>query len=153
MYRFNLEPLLNHRRYQEEVFQKELAGLKMRLSAEKDKLWILRQKKRKYVQQLQEKQTEGRPASEIKLFVDFVDQLSKEMEAQRQNLLEAERDFNLKRQDLIAALKKRKTLDRLKEKGLQAYEQEQFKKERSFMDEVASRQSRSGFKTTSNQKP
>ena len=37
-------------------------------------------------------------------------------------------------------MKKRKTLDRLKEKGLQAYEQEQFKKERSFMDEVASRQ-------------
>ena len=140
MYRFNLEPLLNHRRYQEEVFQKELAGSKIRLAAEKDKLWVLRQKKRKYVQQLQEKQTDGRPASEIKLFVDFVDQLSKEMDTQRQNVLEAERDFNLKRQDLIAALKKRKTLDRLKEKGLQAYEQEQFKKERSFMDEVASRQ-------------
>jgi flagellar FliJ protein len=92
------------------------------------------------VQQLQEKQTGGRQASEIKLFVDFVDQLSKEMDAQRQNVLEAERDFNLKRQDLIAAMKKRKTLDRLKEKGLQAYEQEQLKKERSFMDEVASRQ-------------
>jgi flagellar FliJ protein len=93
------------------------------------------------VQQLQEKQTDGRPASEIKLFVDFVEQLSKEMETQRQNVLQAERDFNLKRQDLIAAMKKRKTLDRLKEKGLQAYEQEQFKKERSLMDEVASRQS------------
>ena len=139
MYRFNLESLLNHRRYQEEVFQKELAGLKIRLAAEKDKLWVLRQKKRKYLQQLQEKQTEGRPASEIKLFVDFVDQLSKEMEAQRQNVLEAEHDFNLKCQDLIAAMKKRKTLDRLKEKGLQTYEQEQLKKERSFMDEVAGR--------------
>jgi flagellar biosynthesis chaperone FliJ len=37
-------------------------------------------------------------------------------------------------------MKKRKILDRLKEKGLQAYEQEQLKKERSFMDEVAGRQ-------------
>ena len=145
MYRFNLEPLLNHRRYQEEVLQKELAGAKIRLAAERDKLWILRQKKRKTVQQLQEKQTDGRPASEIKLFVDFVDQLSKETEIQKQNVLEAERNFSLKRRDLIAAMKKRKTLDRLKEKDLQAYEQEQFKKERSFMDEVASRQS--------NQKP
>lgn len=140
MYRFNLEPLLNHRRYQEEILQKELAGSKIRLAAEKDKLWILRQKKRKYVQQLQEKQTDGRPVSEIKLFVDFVEQLAKEMEAQRQNVLHAERDLNLKRQDLIAAMKKRKTLDRLKEKGLQTYEQEQLKRERSFMDEVASRQ-------------
>jgi flagellar FliJ protein len=140
MYRFNLESLLNHRRYQEEILQKELAGLKVRLAAEKDKLWVLRQKKRKTVQQLQEKQTDGRPVSEIKLFVDFLDQLSKQMEAQRENVLEAERHFSLKRRDLIAAMKKRKTLDRLKEKGLQAYEQGQFKKERSFMDEVAGRQ-------------
>ena len=140
MYRFNLESLLNHRRYQEEILQKELADLKKRLAAEKDKLWVLRQKKRQNVQQLQEKQTDGGPASEIKLYVDFVDQLSKETEAQRQNLLEAERHFNLKRQDLIAAVKKRKTLDRLKEKGLQAYQQEQFKKERSLMDEVAGHQ-------------
>jgi flagellar FliJ protein len=140
MYRFKLEPLLNHRRYQEEILQKELAGLKVRLAAEKDKLWLLRQKKRKYVQQLQEKQTDGRAVSEIKLFVDFVGRLSKDIEAQKQNVLKAERDFNRKRQDVIAAMKERKTLDRLKEKGLQAYEQEQFKKERNFMDEVASRQ-------------
>jgi flagellar FliJ protein len=140
MYRFNLEPLLNHRRYQEEILQKDLAGLKIRLVAEKDKLRVLRQKKRKCVQQLQEKQTDGGTASEIKLYIDFVGQLSKEMEAQRQKVLEAERNFNLKRQDLIAAVKKRKTLDRLKEKGLQAYEREQLKKERSFMDEVAGHQ-------------
>jgi flagellar FliJ protein len=140
MYQFNLEPLLNHRRYQVEVLQKELADLKIRLEAEKDKLWLLRQKKRKTVLLLQEKQTDGRPASEIKLYIDFVEQLSKKMEAQKQNVLEAERNFSLKRQDLVAAMKKRKILDRLKEKGLQAYEQEQLKKERSLMDEVAAHQ-------------
>ena len=89
---------------------------------------------------LQEKQTDGRPASEIKLYIDFVEQLSKEMEAQKQNVLEAERNFSLKRQDLIAAMKKRKILDRLKEKGLQAYEREQLKKERNVLDEVAAHQ-------------
>ena len=140
MYQFNLEPLLNHRRYQEEVLQKELAELKIRLEAEKVKLWLLRQKKRKTVLLLQEKQTDGRPASEIKLYIDFVEQLSKKMEAQKQNVKEAERNYSLKRQDLVAAMKKRKILDRLKEKGLQAYEQEQLKKERNLMDEVAARQ-------------
>lgn len=140
MYQFNLEPLLNHRRYQVEVLQKELAELKLRLDGEKAKLWRLRQKKRETVLLLQEKQTDGRPASEIKLCIDFVEQLSKKMEAQKQNVLEAERNFSLKRQDLVAALKKRKILDRLKEKGLQAYEREQLKKERSLMDEVAAHQ-------------
>lgn len=140
MYQFNLEPLLNHRRYQVEILQKELADLKIRLDAQKDKLWLLRQKKRNTVLLLQEKQTDGRPASEIKLYIDFVEQLSKEMEAQKQNVLEAERNFSLKRQDLIAAMKKRKILDRLKEKGLQAYEREQLKKERNLLDEVAAHQ-------------
>ena len=46
MYKFNLEPLLNQRSYQEEVLQKELAALKIRLAAEKDKLRVLRQKKK-----------------------------------------------------------------------------------------------------------
>ena len=140
MYQFNLEPLLNHRRYLEEVLQKELADLKIRLDAETDKLWALREKKRKTVLQLQEKQIDGRPASEIKLYVDYLEQLLKEMEAQRKKALEAERLFSLKRQDLVAAMKKRKILDRLKAKGLQAYEQEQLKKERNFMDEVAGHQ-------------
>jgi flagellar FliJ protein len=140
MYQFNLEALLNHRRYLVEVLQKELADLKIRLDAEKDKLWVLRQKKRKTVMQLQEKQTDGRPASEIKLYIDFVEQLSIKMEAQRQKVLNAERNFSLKRQDLVAAMKNRKILDRLKEKGLQAYELKQLKKERSLMDEVAGHQ-------------
>ena len=140
MYQFNLEPLLNHRRYQVEVLQKELADLRIRLDAEKDKLWLLRQKKRKTVLLLQEKQTDGRPASEIKLYIDFVEQVSKKMEAQKQNVLEAQRNFSLKRQDLVVAMKKKKILDRLKEKGLQAYEQEQLIKERNLMDEVAAHQ-------------
>ena len=137
MYQFNLEPLLNHRRYQEEILQKDLADLKIRLAAEKEKLGVLRQKMRNTVQQLQKTQSAGKPASEIKLYVDFIERLSKEMEAQRKKVLEAERKFNQKRQDLIAAMKKRKTLDRLKEKDLQVYEKKQLKKERNLMDEVA----------------
>ena len=137
MYQFNLEPLLNHRRYQEEILQKDLADLKIRLAAEKEKLGVLRQKMRNTVQQLQKTQSAGKPASEIKLYVDFIERLSKEMEAQRKKVLESERKFNQKRQGLIAAMKKRKTLDRLKEKDLQVYEKKQLKKERNLMDEVA----------------
>jgi len=137
MYKFNLEPLLNHRRYQEEVLQKELAGLKRHLTEEEHKLRALRKKKRQFLLQFQKKQKDGRPASEIKLYFDFVEHLSKKIDAQHQNVLEAKRTFNLKRQDLITAMKERKTLDRLKEKGWQAYQQEQSKKERDLMDEVA----------------
>jgi len=140
MDRFNLEPLLNHRRYQEEILQKELAGLKTRLVAEKDKLRVLKKKKRQYLGQLQLKQQSGRPVSEIKLYLHFVDHLSKEMNAQNQRVLRVEKGFNLKRQDLIQAMKNRKTLEKLQEKGFQAHQQKMLKKERDFMDEVAGNQ-------------
>jgi flagellar FliJ protein len=140
MYRFNLEPLLNHRRYQEEVLQRELADLKKRLAAAKNKLRSLKKKMRKYLQDLQQKQKEGHSASEIKLFVDFVDYISKETQAQHQKVSGAEQKFFLKREELIAAMKKRKALEKLKAKGWQAYQQKQLKKERDLMDEVAGRQ-------------
>ena len=140
MYRFNLEPLLNHRRYREEVLQKELADLKKRLAAEKNKLRSLKKKMRKYLQHLQQKQKEGHCASEIKLFFDFVDHISKETQDQHQKVVGEEQKFFLKREELIAAMKKRKALEKLKAKGWQAHQQKQLKKERDFMDEVAGRQ-------------
>jgi flagellar FliJ protein len=140
MYKFNLESLLNHRRYQEEILQKELAHYKKRLAAEKQKLREIKKKRRKYLRQLQRKQKGSRPVSEIKLYLDFVDRLSKDLTAQNQRVAKAEQRFNRKRQDLIAAMKRRKTLDKLKEKGWRAYQQNIFKKEREFMDEVSSHQ-------------
>ena len=59
MYQFNLEPLLNHRRYQEEILQKELAVLKSRLTDEKHNLRVIKKKKRKFLKQLQKKQQSG----------------------------------------------------------------------------------------------
>jgi flagellar FliJ protein len=139
MYRFNLEPLLNHRRYQEEVLQRELAALKIRLAAEKDKLRALKRKMRNYLHDLQQKQKEGRCAAEIKLFFDFVGHVSNEIRAQYQKVTGAEQNLYFKREELIAAMKKRKALDKLKAKGLQAYRQKLLKKERDFMDEIAGR--------------
>ena len=140
MYRFKLEPLLNHRRYQEEVLQKELVALKMRLLAEQDQLQALKKRKRRYLQQLLSKQKKGRPASEIKLYVDFVDHLTAELEAQHQKVADAQQSFDQQREALVAAMKKRKVLEKLKEKGRQAYEHTQRKKERELLDEVAGHQ-------------
>ncbi len=140
MYKFNLESLLNHRRYQEEILQKELANLKTLLAAEKQKLRVTKKKKRKYLRQLRQKQKGSRAVSEIKLYLDFVDRLSKDLAAQNHRVVKADRRFNQKRQDLIVALKRRKMLDKLKEKGWQAHQQKILKKERDFMDEVSTHQ-------------
>lgn len=140
MYRFKLEPLLNHRRYQEELLQKELAVVKKRLQSEQSQLQALKKKKGQNLQQLYTRQKQGHPASELKLYVDFIDDLTAEMKIQREKIMETQRQFDSTRQALLAAMKKRKALEKLKEKGRRTYEQTQLKRERDVLDDVAGHQ-------------
>ena len=140
MYKFRLDPLLNHRRYQEEVLQKELADKKKRLQAEQYTFRDLNNKKRQYLQQFETMQKQGRPASELKLYVDFIDHLKVELEAQMKRVKRAQAQCDSMRHALMVAMKKRKALEKLKKKGRKAFEQNQLKKERALLDDVAGHQ-------------
>jgi len=140
MYKFNLESLLNHRKHTEEIRQKELAESKRLLGDEKKKLRDYKNKKQKYWTQLQQKQKEGNPASEILVYIHYIERLSKDISGQRQRVLAAKKKFGQKRIALIEALKKRKILDKLKAKGLKEYQQMMRQKEQNFMNEIAANQ-------------
>ena len=140
MYKFNLQPLLNHRRYQEEILQKELAKSKKYLAEEQKKLRIIKQKKRDYSQELQQRQKNDGTVSELILYFRYLDRLSKDLDNQRQRVAIAEKQFNQKRKDLIEIMKKRKMLEKLKEKGWKSFQHRMLKKERDFMDEIAAKQ-------------
>jgi flagellar FliJ protein len=140
MFKFNLQPLLNHRRYLEEVLQKELAQFRKRLTSEQNKLRHLKEKKREYSQRLQQRQKVSGTASDLILYLQYLDRLSTELEHQHQQVVAAEKDFKNKRNDLIETMKKRKILEKLKENRSRAYQQQMLKNERKFMDEVAAKQ-------------
>jgi flagellar FliJ protein len=140
MFKFNLQSLLNHRRYQEEVLQKQLAQSRNRLVAEQNKLRRLKEKKREYSQRLQQRQKESGTAPGLILYLQYLDRLSKELAYQNRQVIAAEKDFKNRRNDLIDIMKKRKVLEKLKEKRSKAYHQQILKNERKFMDEVAAHQ-------------
>jgi flagellar FliJ protein len=140
MYKFNLQPLLNHRRYQEEILQKEFAESKEFLTEEQKKLRIIKQKKREYSQELQQRQRNDGTVSELILYFRYLDRLSKDLDNQKHRVAIAEKQFNKKRKDLIGIMKKRKTLEKLKEKGWKGFQHRVLKKERDFMDEIAAKQ-------------
>lgn len=140
MFKFSLQPLLNHRRYLEEVLQKELAQFRKRLIAEQNKLRRLKEKKREYSQRLQQRQKENGTVSDLILYLQYLDRLSTELEHQHQQVVAAEKDFKNKRNDLIKTMKNRKILEQLKENRSKAYQQQMLKNERKFMDEVAAKQ-------------
>ena len=137
MYHFKLQALLNHRRHQEEVSQKELADAQRELSAAQEDFRRLKKDKRDNVQKLQVRQKERHSTSKILIYINYIEQLSRDIETQRGQVSIASQDVRQKRDDLIAVVKKRKTLEKLKENERLAYQQKIMQAERKFNDEVA----------------
>ena len=137
MYRFKLQALLNHRRHQEEVCQKELAEAQRDLSDAREMLKCIKRDKRDNIQKLQAMQNERHNASKVLLFINYIEQLSRDLDLQLQQVHSASKHVTQKRDNLIAIMKKRKTLEKLKEKGWLEYQQKMMQAERKFNDEVA----------------
>ena len=138
MYRFRLEALLNHRCHQQEVLQKQLADAQKKLANEQQKLRIIKREKQANAQLLRKKQKESNTVTDILIYVTFIEKLSKNIKNQHERVQEAGEMVTRKRNELMAAMKKRKALEKLKEKGWQAYQQRLMTNERKLIDEVAS---------------
>lgn len=138
MYRFKLETLLNHHRHQEEVCQKDLALAEGQLSDERKKLCRLKEEKLENTQKLQAKQKNHINVSVIILSVNYIRQLSQNIEKQTNRVREATCKVNQKRTELVIVVKKRKTLEKLKEKEQLVFHQKMLQNERKLMDEAAS---------------
>ena len=138
MYQFKLEALLNHRRHQEESCQKELAEVRRKLADEQDKLGRKRREKRENVQKLQQLQRESTAVSDLILYVNYVQQLSKDIENQTRRVQEVTKKVNQKRNALVLVMQKRKILEKLKDKDRQAQQKKLMQGERKLMDEIAS---------------
>ena len=137
MYRFKLQALLNHRRHQEEIGQKEMAAAQRDLADAQEKLRRIKNDKRANIQKLKARQKALHNISNIIIFINYIEQLSRKLTAQIQQVDEASENATQKRHNLIAIMKKRKTLEKLKEKERLDYRQKMMQAERKFNDEVA----------------
>ena len=138
MYRFKLEALLNHRRYQEEVCQKELTTALIVLSDEREKLDRKKSEKQESLEKLQTKKKENPTLWDIKSHMNYLTQLSEDIESQALRVRNSSKLVDQKRQELISIMQKRKTLKKIKYKDWQRYQQKFMQDERRLMDEVAS---------------
>lgn len=140
MYKFNLEPLLNHRRYQEEILQKELADNKKNLVKQQHRLQDIKQNRRHYSKVLHQRQKKDGTVSDLIMYFRYIERLSTELDHQMRQVELAKKRVNQKRRELVEVMKKRKTLEKLKEKELKDFQQKMQKIERNLMDEVAAKQ-------------
>lgn len=138
MYKFPLKAVLKHRKYLEENLQKELGALKRLLADERKKLSDIKDAKRKYTKELQFKQQKAISVSDSLLYIRFIDRLSRSFDVQTDRVFQSEKNVDKKRNELLEALKKKKVLEKLKEKGIETYNQNALNKERNFLNEMAS---------------
>jgi len=138
MYRFKLEALLTHRRHQEEAGQKELAQVRRKLSDEREKLDREKKEKQESLERLQTKKKESTTVSDILLYMNYIQQLSKDIEDQAMRVHKTAKLVDQKRHELVSIMQKHKTLKKLKDKEQQAYHQKLMQNERKLMDELAS---------------
>jgi flagellar protein FliJ len=135
-FKFALEALLNHRLHHEEIIQKELAVCACGVRDEKMILKRIQQDKEKAVAEIHQKLLRGIAISEHILYANFLEGLARNMVVQQEKVKESEKKYAQKRDDLIEAVKKRKTIENLREKGLAAFSRKMLKLDQDFLDEV-----------------
>jgi len=137
MFKFNLQPVLNHRQFIEDSLQKAFAQLKERLAKEQDRLADYERQQQNLTEELAQKQRQGTTSSALLLYVNFLDQLKSDLERQRLKVGDLESQMASKREELLEAMKDRKALERFKEKKFTEHRELLAKKEQAFLDEIA----------------
>jgi flagellar FliJ protein len=137
MFRFKFEPLLTHRRHEEESARKNLFAAQIALRQAQERLRRIKKERRRSILQLQRRQAGKLDTAAITLALDFINQLTLALDEAQRTVFQAEKRVTVSHQELLKAVKRRKTLEKLKEKDRQRYQRELMRQETKFMDEVA----------------
>ena len=139
MFHFRFEALLSARRHTEESLQKELSEARRALAVEQA---VLREKthaRRQCLQAQRRQQRQSFRGSDMLLYTAYLQRLERDIAIQQKRVSAAERQAGQKRQALIEAMKKRKILEKLREKDQETHLRSLSERERKFLDEVAAR--------------
>ena len=137
MFEFSLEPLLIQRKFFEESLQKELAVIQEQFNSREKALAKLTDSRENCGKRLGKLGEKGARISELKLYFEYFKRLSIEQTEMEQALRRIQANLEAKRSEVVEAMKGRKILENLKERGLQAYRSKIRKKDMKFADEIA----------------
>jgi flagellar FliJ protein len=136
-FNFRLETVLQHRRRIEEDCQRKLAAALADLAEKKRALAGIEASRDRGREELQQKLKSNLIVSEMLLYQRYFDQLAVDIAGQKKKVAAAAQLFEKRRTELVAALKKRKVLDKLKEKQMSTAAKKALKQEQDFMNEMA----------------
>ncbi|MCU0539193.1 MAG: flagellar export protein FliJ [Desulfobacterales bacterium] len=132
--------MLTQRRHAEELLQCELSAARQALSAEQAALREAKNARSRCMRALHAAQEARFRASEVLLYYPYLERLAASIETQSRRVTLAERRVTQKRHALIEAMKKRKVLEKLRDKQARAYQHEAAAFEQRIHDEAGAQQ-------------
>lgn len=137
MFKYSLEPVLKHHKDEEEIAQKQLAIVKKLLADENKKLQVYHNAKIRLVEELRYTYNRGINVNVFTLYSNYFQKLATEIDDQKKKVKKVKTKVESKREKLIEIMKKRKMLDKLREKSFKEYKKEIYQNEQKFMNEMA----------------
>ncbi len=139
MFRFRLESVLNYRRTIEENLLKELSELRRHLSLEEDRLKMMIFEKGRHINELGSLQKGGvtLQIEDIKLYFSYLNGLELKIKNQGDIIKKCQERVDKKLAEVVDAMKNRKILEVIKERGYREYTREINLKEQRLLDEIA----------------
>lgn len=136
-YRFKLEALRRYRQFQEDELQRELAEVQKLKDGAMARLHEYEAQLEKTRKELYQQQSESVRSSLLAIFPRFLERMTESIADQQRTVASIEKQFEAKRQALMEAVKKRKTLEKLEEKEFNAYMADLSLEEQKFINEMA----------------
>ena len=137
MHRFNMQTVLDHRQFVEDLLKKDLAEIRQQAMAAHQQMNLLERKEMDTHTALKQEQAKGVSSDQVVAYHAYLKQLSERI-ARQVTVLSEIRERESKKQDaLLEAMKKRQILEKLKDQSLERYNLMLLKKEMNFTDEMA----------------
>lgn len=136
-FRFRLQPVLDHKQRQEDLAQVALAQAQTVQLKEEATLQALNQAEVAAIAELERQRFTGRLDIEaLQLGLGYMDLLKAQILRQAQVVARVQQQTETKRQELVARVQERKTLEKLRERQLDAFTHEQNRIEAREADEL-----------------
>jgi flagellar protein FliJ len=137
MFVFSLQPVLDYRKNIEEKILGEFSEKKRELGLEELKLQNLIKEWSNLIGELRKMQNKSLPVDDIARYVSYVEQVRENENKQNIVIAQVSDQLEAKRMELLEAVKKRKVIERLKERHAEEYENAARALEQKNSDEMA----------------
>lgn len=136
-FKFDLQPLLGHRKRKEDGLKRELADVRRQLAKETKLLNKLHTELGFYQEELKGKQKKKFNPDEITVYHKYFNRMQKVIENQNIIVEEFIKEVEKKREELMNASKEKKAIENLKDKKHSSYIKLARNEEQKIIDEVA----------------